>query len=130
MKRFPDGVDRQVFLRKERAETYADLGENLSRSRARKAAATSITSSATIAPRCFWAANLADIEKHVLLARAPEINQPTSIVFDLDPGEPAGILDCAEIALHLKKIFAALGPGMFRESFRLERVAPERAAER
>ncbi|MGI8819476.1 MAG: non-homologous end-joining DNA ligase [Chthoniobacterales bacterium] len=56
-----------------------------------------------------WATNLADIEKHVLLARAPELHQPTSIVFDLDPGEPADILDCAEIALELKKLLESWG---------------------
>ena len=48
-----------------------------------------------------WATNLGDIEKHVLLARMPDVNCPTSIVFDLDPGEPAGILECGEVALHL-----------------------------
>ena len=52
-----------------------------------------------------WAANLADIEKHVLLARVPQLNHPTSIVFDLDPGEPAGLIECGEVALHLKKLF-------------------------
>ena len=56
-----------------------------------------------------WATNLADIEKHVLLARAPDLNHPTSVVFDLDPGEPAGILECGEIALHLKSVFEAWG---------------------
>jgi len=55
-----------------------------------------------------WATNLGDIEKHVLLAHAPDLNRPTSIVFDLDPGEPAGILDCGEIALHLKQVFDGL----------------------
>jgi len=56
-----------------------------------------------------WATNLADIEKHVLLATAPDLHQPTSVVFDLDPGEPAGILDCGEVALHLKGLFDAWG---------------------
>ncbi|MFN2508152.1 MAG: non-homologous end-joining DNA ligase [Chthoniobacterales bacterium] len=56
-----------------------------------------------------WATNLADIEKHVLLARAPKLHQPTSVVFDLDPGEPAGILDCAGVALHLKGLFDTWG---------------------
>ncbi|MEO5719909.1 MAG: non-homologous end-joining DNA ligase [Chthoniobacterales bacterium] len=56
-----------------------------------------------------WTANLGDIEKHVLLARAPKLNEPTSLVFDLDPGPPAGILECGAVALHLKKLFAALG---------------------
>ena len=56
-----------------------------------------------------WVTNLADIEKHVLLARAPELNHPTSVVFDLDPGEPANIIDCGRVALHLRAVFAAWG---------------------
>jgi bifunctional non-homologous end joining protein LigD len=56
-----------------------------------------------------WATNLGDIEKHVLLAHAPDLNRPTSIVFDLDPGEPANILDCGRVALSLQELFAALG---------------------
>ncbi len=56
-----------------------------------------------------WATNLGDIEKHVLLARQPRLNIPTSIVFDLDPGEPAGLLECAEVALHLRKLLKKWG---------------------
>ncbi|MCA1660544.1 MAG: hypothetical protein LC642_08435, partial [Verrucomicrobiaceae bacterium] len=56
-----------------------------------------------------WATNLADIEKHILLARAPDLHRPTSIVFDLDPGEPAGLIECGEIALHLRKLFQTWG---------------------
>jgi bifunctional non-homologous end joining protein LigD len=56
-----------------------------------------------------WVTNLGDIEKHTLLAQAPELSRPTSVVFDLDPGEPAGLLECAEVALHLRDSFAALG---------------------
>jgi bifunctional non-homologous end joining protein LigD len=56
-----------------------------------------------------YVTNLADIEKHVLLARAPDLHQPTQIVFDLDPGEPANMIDCGEIALHLKKLFEKWG---------------------
>lgn len=52
-----------------------------------------------------WATIIADIEKHVLLARAPKLNQPTPLVFDLDPGEGAGMLECGEITLLLKKLF-------------------------
>jgi bifunctional non-homologous end joining protein LigD len=55
-----------------------------------------------------WVSNLGDIEKHVLLACAPAVNRPTSIVFDLDPGEPADILDCGRVALHLKELFESL----------------------
>jgi bifunctional non-homologous end joining protein LigD len=55
-----------------------------------------------------WATNLGDIEKHVLLAKFPDLNFPTALVFDLDPGEPAGIIDCCAVALELKKVFEAL----------------------
>ena len=44
-----------------------------------------------------------DLKGITLLARQPNLNVPTSIVFDLDPGEPAGLLECAEVALHLRK---------------------------
>ena len=60
-------------------------------------------------PTLIWATNLADIEKHVLLAIAPSLERPTSLVFDLDPGEPAGILECAQVALHLRELFRAWG---------------------
>ncbi|MGZ5019675.1 MAG: DNA polymerase domain-containing protein, partial [Chthoniobacterales bacterium] len=112
MKRYPEGVAGEHFYEKNapkhtpswiktfpipREEGGSDINYILCNDRA----------------TLLWAANLADIEKHVLLARVPEVNHPTSIVFDLDPGEPAGILDCAEIALHLKKLFAAWGLQVF-----------------
>src|SRR6188768_3879341 len=75
---------------------------------ATRAELTSTMCCATTARHWFGGTNLGDIEKHVLLARAPEVNRPTSIVFDLDPGEPAGILECGEIALHLKKMLKEL----------------------
>jgi bifunctional non-homologous end joining protein LigD len=56
-----------------------------------------------------WSANLANLELHTSLARARNVERPTSIVFDLDPGEPAGILECADIALRLREAFEGLG---------------------
>ena len=58
-------------------------------------------------PTLLWATNLADIEKHVLLSHAPDLDHPTSVVFDLDPGEPAGLIECGRTALRLKAIFDA-----------------------
>jgi bifunctional non-homologous end joining protein LigD len=55
-------------------------------------------------PSLVWAANLASLEMHIFLARYPRIQQPTSIVFDLDPGEPANILDCAEVAIWIRDL--------------------------
>ena len=41
-----------------------------------------------------WAANLAALELHTLQARVDDPDHPTSMVLDLDPGAPAGLLDC------------------------------------
>lgn len=59
-------------------------------------------------PALVWAANLADLELHVFLHRAPKIEQPTALVFDLDPGAPADILDCCQAALQLKALLEEL----------------------
>ena len=56
-----------------------------------------------------WLGNLADLELHTSLARAADVTQPTMVVFDLDPGPPAGILECARVALRLRDMFDALG---------------------
>ncbi len=56
-----------------------------------------------------WAANLADIEMHTSLATAREREIPRAVVFDLDPGEPADIMDCAELALTIRGMLAGAG---------------------
>lgn len=53
-------------------------------------------------PSLVWAANLNNIEMHTFLAKAPAIERPLELLLDLDPGEPATILDCAQVALWLK----------------------------
>jgi bifunctional non-homologous end joining protein LigD len=50
-----------------------------------------------------WVANLASLELHTALHRAPEISRPDSLVFDLDPGEGAGLAECAQVALWLRE---------------------------
>lgn len=60
-------------------------------------------------PTLVWVTNLGDIEKHVLLAQAPRVERPTSLVFDLDPGEGAGLLECAGVALELRTVLEGLG---------------------
>jgi bifunctional non-homologous end joining protein LigD len=56
-----------------------------------------------------WLANLADIELHTSLSRAEPPERPTMLVFDLDPGHPAGIIECCEVALVLNGLFSQLG---------------------
>jgi bifunctional non-homologous end joining protein LigD len=55
-----------------------------------------------------WLANVANLEIHPFLHRAPDISKPTSIVFDCDPGEGAEILTCARVALLLHDVLADL----------------------
>ena len=59
-------------------------------------------------PSLVWAANLADLELHTFLHKAPSIRRPTAIAFDLDPGPPADIVLCCKVGLWLKGLFDAL----------------------
>ncbi len=56
-----------------------------------------------------WLANLAAIELHPTLARQPDLEQPTTVVFDLDPGAPADVVTCARVALLLRQTLASVG---------------------
>ncbi len=56
-----------------------------------------------------WVANLAALELHTHQATVDAPDSPTSLVIDLDPGPPAGFLDCARVALDLRGILDELG---------------------
>jgi bifunctional non-homologous end joining protein LigD len=56
-----------------------------------------------------WTANLAALELHVTQAKVDAPDHPTAVVFDLDPGPPADVLDAAEIAVQVKTMCDALG---------------------
>jgi len=56
-------------------------------------------------PTLIWVANLASIELHPSLSLAENVLCPRSIVFDLDPGPPASIVQCCQVALWLRTIF-------------------------
>ena len=56
-----------------------------------------------------WLANLADLELHTSLSRAPEMQRPTVIAFDLDPGPPANIVQCCQVGLWVREIFEQFG---------------------
>jgi len=63
-----------------------------------------------------WLANLADLELHTSLAVAPEIQRPTVIAFDLDPGPPANIVQCCQVGLWVKEIFESFGMKAFAKT--------------
>jgi bifunctional non-homologous end joining protein LigD len=60
-------------------------------------------------PTLVWAANLADIELHTSLSLAAEMERPTALVFDLDPGAPADIVDCCQVAVWIRGMLEQLG---------------------
>ncbi len=60
-------------------------------------------------PTLAWLANLAALELHTSLSRADPIERPTMMVFDLDPGPPATIVECCRVALWLQGMFEGLG---------------------
>ena len=59
-------------------------------------------------PTLVWAANLADIELHTSLARKKDVARPTLMVFDLDPGAPADIVQCCQVGLWLRHLLAGI----------------------
>jgi bifunctional non-homologous end joining protein LigD len=56
-------------------------------------------------PTLVWLANLAAIELHPSLALAKDVTCPTMMVFDLDPGPPANIVQCCQVGIWLREIF-------------------------
>jgi bifunctional non-homologous end joining protein LigD len=59
-------------------------------------------------PTLVWAANLADLELHTSLSRKNEIDRPTMMVFDLDPGAPANIVQCCQVGLWLHDLLSKM----------------------
>jgi bifunctional non-homologous end joining protein LigD len=64
-------------------------------------------------PTLIWMAQLAALELHPSLSKAPRMEQPTVLAFDLDPGAPAGLVDCCKIALRVREIFSAFDLELF-----------------
>lgn len=103
LKRYPDGVDGFFFYEKQCPSH---------RPKWVKTASVPKSDGSDIGycvldglPALVWAANLANLELHTFQHKAPAIARPTAVVFDLDPGPPADILLCCEIALALKGLF-------------------------
>ncbi|MDT8069030.1 MAG: non-homologous end-joining DNA ligase [Terriglobia bacterium] len=67
-------------------------------------------------PTLIWAANLADIELHTSLSQSKDMMRPTFIVFDLDPGAPADIVQCCKVGLWVRDVFAHFGLKSFAKT--------------
>ena len=102
LKRYPNGVDKDFFYEKN-CPSFRPKWVNTAAVVDRSQEKTIHYCMANDLPTLVWAANLADLELHTSLARYPKIQQPTMLVFDLDPGLPANIVDCAQVGLWLKE---------------------------
>jgi bifunctional non-homologous end joining protein LigD len=56
-----------------------------------------------------WAVNIGSIELHTSLHLRSNLHRPTMMVFDLDPGEGVGVLECGEVALEIRDLLAGVG---------------------
>jgi bifunctional non-homologous end joining protein LigD len=67
-------------------------------------------------PTLVWAANLADLELHTSLSLSKDMMRPTFLVFDLDPGPPANIVQCCQVGVWVRDIFDQLGLKCFAKT--------------
>jgi bifunctional non-homologous end joining protein LigD len=108
LKRYPEGVDGQFFYEKScprHRPDWVTTAPIWSEGRNDYIHFCVIEDVASLV----WAANLADLELHTSLSLAKKIEQPTMMVFDLDPGEPANIVQCCQVAFWLKEVFEKFG---------------------
>ncbi|MGH2973782.1 MAG: DNA ligase D, partial [Solirubrobacterales bacterium] len=108
MKRYPDGVEAGHFYEK-RCPKHRPEWVRTARVWSDRHEEEIDYCTVEDLPTLVWAANLANIELHASLSLAREIERPTSLVFDLDPGAPADVLDCAEVALWIRGMLEQLG---------------------
>ncbi len=120
LKRYPDGVEGEFFYEKQCPKHRPDWVRT-ERIRARGTGRFGAPKADGGGPKdidfcviddlpgLVWVANLAALELHTSLSRAGDHTTPTMVVFDLDPGEPAGLIECASVALELRALMDRLG---------------------
>jgi bifunctional non-homologous end joining protein LigD len=112
-KRYPDGVEGQVFFEKNkprgtpewvRVETLPSPGSGKNRDTVDYVVVDDL-------PTLVWTANLAALELHTHMWRVLDsaVGPPDMVVFDLDPGEPATIVECCQVAQLLRPLLEADG---------------------
>ena len=107
LKRYPDGIKGEHFYEKDAPSFTPDWVHTFPVPR--RAGGPSIKYVLiNDLPTLVWSANLANIEIHPFLHRVPDIERPEMIAFDLDPGEGADVLTCAEVAFLLKDVLDGL----------------------
>ncbi len=108
LKRYPNGVRQDYFYEKRCPPHRPDWVETVTVPSSRSREGSVSYCLANDVPTLIWLANLAALELHPLLALSSDVGAPTVLVFDLDPGAPASLLDCARVALWLRESLEAL----------------------
>jgi bifunctional non-homologous end joining protein LigD len=109
LKRYPNGVDSQYFYEKQSPSHRPEWVQTV------KIGSINYTL-AQDRPTLVWLANLADIELHTSLSLAHATERPTMLVFDLDPGAPAGIVECCRVGMVLHGLFDQIGLQSFAKT--------------
>jgi bifunctional non-homologous end joining protein LigD len=107
MKRYPDGVDGEFFYEKNcpsHRPKWVQTAKVWSEGNQR----TMNYCLANDLPTLVWAANLADLELHTSLSRKDDLDCPTMMVFDLDPGLPANIVQCCQVGVWLRDLLSKM----------------------
>jgi bifunctional non-homologous end joining protein LigD len=107
LKRYPNGVEAGHFYEKQCPSHRPDWVRS-ARVRMRGEKAIDFCLCEDL-PTLVWLANLADLELHPSLSFAADVTSPAILAFDLDPGEPATIVECAEVAVRLRAALTTLG---------------------
>lgn len=107
MKRYPNGVEGMFFYEKNcptHRPAWVKTAKVWSEGNQRDMHYCLAQDLATLV----WAANLADLELHTSLARKKNVARPTMMVFDLDPGPSADIVQCCRVGLWLRDLLAGI----------------------
>ena len=115
LKRYPNGVDGQFFYEKNCPKHRPPWVETVAVWSGRNKADVNYCLINELAG-LVWVANLASLELHTSLACADDISRPTMLVFDLDPGAPAAMVECARVGLAVREVLDQLGLDSFAKT--------------
>ena len=108
LKRYPNGVDAPFFYEKRCPKHRPDWVRTTAVWSKRNEDNLDFCLADDL-PTLVWVANLASLELHTSLSRGADIDRPSMLVFDLDPGAPATIVECAQVGLWLRELLDDLG---------------------
>jgi bifunctional non-homologous end joining protein LigD len=114
LRRFPNGVDEKSFFEK-RCASHRPAWVPVCFGPGDRVGGIDYCRLDSV-PAIVWAANMAALEIHAPMARCADIETPTMVVFDLDPGAPAGMAECAEVGVWIRDVLDGIGLRCFAKA--------------